>query len=213
MKPVFAVSLLLLAAPALADGDPVRNVGSRYDAAKLTTVALDFPVGEVEIDGWDKPEVAVEMELRCQARRRERCEEAAKKVKLIAGGAEGEHLRFRVEGFPKGGNRGLEATLRLHVPASLPVTAELGVGEMRIEGLTGGLTADVGVGELDITLPEAAIASVRLDAGIGEAVLRTREKRYTSSGVGAKTLRWAEGTGRAAVRVDVGVGEARVALR
>ncbi len=212
----FVLPLLLLAAvpaaPAAADNyETVRNVGGRYDATRLAAVAIDFPVGEVAIEAWDGSEVAVEMQLRCRHRRKA-CVAAAKKVKLIAGGATSERLRFRVEGWPKGGGRSLQARVRLRVPARLAVDAELGVGELRIEGLTGDVKADLGVGEVSATLPQSAVASVRLDAGIGEAVLRTREKRYENSGVGVKTLRWTEGTGNAAVQVDCGVGEIRVAL-
>jgi hypothetical protein len=211
--------LLLLAVPAVCavpaaaeNRETVRTLGGRYDAAKLATVAIDIPVGELAVEAVEGSEVSVEMELRCR-KGRSRCESAAEKVRFIAGGMSGERLRFRVEGWPKASRGSLEARVRLRLPAHLALDAELGVGELRIEGLTGDVTADLGVGEVTATLPQSAVASVRLDAGIGEAVLRTREKRYENSGVGVKTLRWTEGTGRAEIQVDCGVGEIQVALR
>lgn len=220
MKRLILPLLLLAAVPAVSavpaaaeNHETVRTLGGRYDAAKLGTVAIDIPVGELAVEAWDGTEVAIQMELRCRNGRK-RCVASAQKVRLIAGGMAGERLRFRVEGWPKTtGGRGLQARVRLRLPARLALDAELGVGELRIDGLTGNVTADLGVGEVSATLPQSAVASVRLDAGIGEAVLRTREKRYENSGVGAKTLHWTEGTGRAEVQVDCGVGEIRVALR
>lgn len=44
----------------------------------------------------------------------------------------------------------------------------------------GSLQADLGVGELNVTMPESAVGSVRLDTGIGEADLSAGGRRYTS---------------------------------
>jgi hypothetical protein len=201
--------LLCAAAPAAADVT-VRNIGSRYASTGIATVAVDIPVGEVTIETWDSPQIAIEMQLRCRSNNR-RCADSAKVVKLLAGNRD-ERLRFRVENWPKVQTRGLHAVVRLRLPARLAVDAELGVGELRITGVAGNLDADLGVGEVQVTLPQDAVASVRLDAGIGEATLRTREKRYEHAGVGVRTLRWNEGTGTARVTVDCGVGEVQVRL-
>jgi len=62
-------------------------------------------------------------------------------------------------------------------------------------------------------MPEARVASVRLDAGVGDATLRTSRGEQEGSGFIGHKVAWKEGPGKAAVKVDCGVGDAEVVLR
>ncbi len=124
----------------------------------------------------------------------------------------GDRLRVEVKNWPKFG-KNLHVIARIEVPRDLPLRAELGIGELTIEGTAGDLTVDLGIGEVNITLPKEAIGSVGIDTGIGEASLSAGGRHYESAGLMTRTLRWNEGTGRAEVTANCGIGEIDVTLR
>ena len=204
------VATLLWALPASAD-ETVRHLEKQIPANSIQQVDLDIPVGEVRVDGWDQPQVHVDVKLECD-NGREACREAAQKVRVVYS-KEDDRLRIEMKDWPKWNSKGLEAHVRIQVPRQLGLNADLGVGEMEIAGIEGNLDADVGVGELDITLPASAVASVSADAGVGEADLSANGRHYESSGLVAKTIHWTKGTGTSQVKADVGVGEINVKLQ
>ena len=201
---------LLWALPANAD-ETVRHLEKQIPANGIQRVDLDIPVGEVDVTGWDQPQVHVDVKLECE-RRRDRCREAAEKIRVVYSQND-DRLRIEMKDWPKWGNNGLEAHIRIQVPRRLALNADLGVGEMKIAGIEGHLNADIGVGELDITLPASAVASVSADTGVGEANLSANGRHYESSGLVAKTIHWTKGTGSSKVKADVGVGEISVKLQ
>ena len=201
---------LLCALPASADVT-VRHLEKQIPAGSIQQVNLDIPVGEVEVTGWEQPQVHVDVKLECN-RDREACRKAAEKIQVVYS-QDDDRLRIEMKNWPKWGNNGLEAHIRVQVPRQLALNADLGVGEMEIAGIEGHLNADVGVGELDITLPASAVASVSADTGVGEANLSASGHRYESSGLVAKTIKWTKGTGSSKVKADVGVGEINVRLQ
>lgn len=215
MKPMKKIALLAGAAllatlPASAD-EIVRKLDRQVSAADASAIHLDFPVGEVEVTAASGRQVTVHLELECDSLRQTRCVELAKKLELVSS-TSGDSLRIGLKGWPKGGTKGLEANYRVSVPRDLPLKADLGVGEMEISGLQNDVTADVGVGEVEVTMAEDAVGSVSLDTGVGEASLYAQGRHWESSGFIARELNWNKGRGKAEVRVDCGVGEAKVRL-
>ncbi len=203
-------AILLGALPAAAD-DVVRTLNQAFPVNAATEIDLDFPVGELIVEAWDEPQVKVEARLECDSKSG-RCAEAAKALRLTANTSP-QRLSVELQGWPKGGTRGLEAHVRVKVPRDLPLTAALSVGEMTISGMESDLDADVGVGEVRVAMQKSAVSSVHLDTGVGEAHLSAGGKRYESSGFIAKELSWTRGTGQADIEVDCGVGEINVELR
>jgi hypothetical protein len=205
-------AVLLSAAPALADDDEtVRSFQKRIPLAGIDRIHLDFPVGKVEVTGWSESDVEARLDLVCD-RDSTRCREAARKVRFVYD-TPGDELRLRVRDWPKSKMQGLHVRARISVPRALALTTELGVGELRVNGIESDLIADLGVGEVRVTLPRSAVGSVSLDTGIGEASLSAGGRRYESAGLFVREVKWNEGTGRARVEVDCGVGEINVALR
>lgn len=211
MKSLHLFVALALTAPlaAHAGETTVRRVAQTFPAADFKDARLDIPVGELEVVAGDDSQVSVDVEFRCG--REGRCREAAKDVRVLVTSS-GDQFKLRLTDWPKLSGRGLSVRVKVAVPSSLPVNADLGVGELRVEGLEGGLVADVGVGEANVDLPAAAVGSVNLDVGIGDATLRADGRRHSSSGVGAKAIHWNDGKGQGKVDVDCGVGEAAVTL-
>lgn len=201
---------LLGSLPAAAD-EVVRTLDRQLSAAEASSIHLDFPVGEVQVDAGTGRQVQVQVNLECDSKRQARCLEAAKAIEIVSS-TSGGRLHVELKGWPKAGTRGLEAHYVVTVPRDLPLKAELGVGEMRIAGLENDLNADLGVGEVSVKMSESTVASVNVDTGVGEANLFAQGHHWESSGLISRELKWHEGRGKAAINVDCGVGEAEVRL-
>ena len=206
-----AAAALLWTLPAQADDDEVvRRFVKELPADGVERVVVDIPVGEVVIEGGSDQQVHLEVRLECDDRKKA-CEELAQRVKVVYSRDEGD-LTLRLKEWPKSRNKGLEAHVRVQVPRDLPLKAHLGVGELSIADLANSVQADLGVGELNITLPADAVGTVNADTGIGEASLVAGGYHYESAGLVAREIRWDKGTGKARVEADCGVGEIDIRL-
>lgn len=204
------LAVLLWAVPASAK-EVVRSFKQQIPVGSAGRIHLDFPVGELHVEGWDGRQVDLDVQITCN-RSSSRCEDAAKDLRLVYNAAGGQ-LEVKIKDWPHwGGTRGLNVNATLHVPRNLPLSADLGVGSLTIQGIAADVTADLGVGEVHVTLPKEAIGSAALDTGIGEASLSAGGRRYSSAGLITREINWTKGTGHARVKVDCGVGEIHVTL-
>ncbi|HZF08312.1 MAG TPA: hypothetical protein VFE33_05935 [Thermoanaerobaculia bacterium] len=191
-------------------GHTERTLTKEVSAAGVTAIRLSFPVGEVTVVAADQPQVSLEVQIQCKYSHR--CAEAARNVEIEASGQD--PLRVALTGWPHSSNRGMKVRATVRVPRNTPLTAELGVGRMTVSGVGANLSAHLGVGDVDATLPEASIASVHLASGVGYASLRTSQGAQEGSrGLLSRSINWQKGTGKAAVQIDCGVGHAKVVLR
>ena len=200
---------LLCAFPASAD-EVVRTFQKQIPVGGIEDIHIEIPVGELEIEAGDGRQVETKVEITCE-RAKPRCLEAARNLRFVYSAEDG-RLHFQLKDWPKVNAKGLEVHARFTVPRGLALRTELGVGELTIEGIEGDLQADLGVGEVNVTMPESAVSSVKLDTGIGEADLQAGGRRYTSEGLFVRQLTWNKGKGQSHVEVDCGVGEINVAL-
>ncbi|HEY2738138.1 MAG TPA: hypothetical protein VGK45_07000 [Thermoanaerobaculia bacterium] len=205
-----AVAVLLAALPAQAK-ETVRRFTKQIPTGGVSLVDLDFSVGQVNVDAIDGPDVQLDVQLQCRSGS-DSCREAAQKVRLVFSTDTGK-LHVQIKDWPKFSHHGLEAVIRVQMPRTLPLTADLGVGQMEIAGLERDVKANIGVGQLTLTLPESAVATVRADTGVGEASLYAGGHHYDSAGLITRTLHWTQGTGTAKISADCGVGEVDVKLR
>lgn len=131
--------------------------------------------------------------------------------------------------------RGLDSDdIKVHwevkMPVSLEADIDLGVGELQVSGISGGLSASVGVGEVTVEVPEgqvdvsvgvgeakvtqsqASIGVVRVDSSVGDARVRINGERVSSDSrfIGERVKY--RGEGDHDVDVTVKVGSARVDL-
>jgi hypothetical protein len=195
-----------------ADKVVVRSFHQQIPVANAEKIHLDFPVGELNVDPGDGGQVGLDVKVMCREKTG-RCADAAHDLKLVYDNS-GDVFRIQMKRFPKfGGSKNMHVVAHITVPRELAVHAELGVGEMNIQGLTGNLDVDLGVGEVNVTLPKEAVGSVNIDTGIGEASLIAAGRRYESSGLMTRTIAWDKGTGHSKVTVDCGVGEIDVTLK
>jgi hypothetical protein len=119
----------------------------------------------------------------------------------------------------------------VRIPSGVETELELGVGQVDVRGLTGGLLISVGVGELNVDIPsgpvevsvgvgdveiiqtKANIGTVRVDTTVGDARLRVNGERIEGSshfGIGNRIK--FKGDGQDEIEVSVKVGEVKVEL-
>jgi hypothetical protein len=210
---ILGASLLwVISAGAAAADEVVRSFRQQIPAANAQKVHLEFPVGELNVDPGDGGQIGLEVKVMCREKTG-RCADAAHDLKLVYDNS-GDVFHVQMKRYPKWrGSKNLHVIAHITVPRELAVHAELGVGEMNIHGLAGDLDVDLGVGEVNVTLPKEAVGAVDLDTGIGEASLIAAGRHYESSGLMSKELNWNQGTGRSKVKVDCGVGEIDVILK
>lgn len=201
---------LLCALPASAD-EVVRTFQKQIPLGGVENIRIEIPVGELEIVAGEGQQVETKVEVLCK-HGKPRCQEAAKNLRFVYSTDDGQ-LHFQLKDWPKMNAKGLQVRARFTVPRDLPLRTELGVGELTVDGIEGDFQADLGVGEVNVTMPEAAVGSVRLDTGIGEAGLRAGGRRYESEGLFVRQINWNKGKGKSSVEVDCGVGEINVALK
>jgi hypothetical protein len=203
---------LLWVVPAAGADEVVRSFHQQIPVANAQKIHLDFPVGELNVDPGDGGQVGLDVKVMCKEKTG-RCADAAHDLKLVFDNS-GDVFRLQLKRFPKfGGSKNLHVVARITVPRELAVHAELGVGEMNIQGLAGDLDVDLGVGEVHVTLPKEAFGSASLDTGIGDASLIAAGRHYESSGLMTRTIAWDKGTGHSKVKVDCGVGEIKMILK
>jgi hypothetical protein len=203
-------AVLLWTIPAQAN-ETVRSFNKQIPTDDVKLVDLDFSVGQVNVEAWDGRTVQLDVKLQCH-RDSSSCREAAQKIRLVFSTDAGK-LHVETKDWPKLNSHGLEAEIRVRMPRHLPLKANLGVGQMEIAGLANDVKADIGVGQLTLTLPESAVSSVRADTGVGEASLIAGGRHYDSAGLITRELHWTKGTGTAKISADCGVGEIDVKLR
>lgn len=205
--------LLLSTAPALAEErETVRTIRQAFPVTGVERLTLDLPVGEARILGEERGDVQVVVELRCEPDR-ERCAELARDVTLESS-TRGGRLALELRGFDGGPRRDLVFSGVVRIPADVALGVDMGIGELAIEGLTGDVEAELGVGEMGLRLPYDAVHTVSLAAGVGETNLHLPVGRHTSERshlVGSETD-WREGPGQADLDAEVGVGEVNVRL-
>jgi predicted small secreted protein len=204
------LAVLLWALPATAK-ETVRSFRQQIPLGTAGRIHLDFPVGEIRVEGWDNRQVGLDVKIICNELTR-RCEEGARALRVVFSREDGQ-LEVRVADWPHfGAAKGLNVNAVMHVPRNLPLRADLGVGSLTIDGIAADVTADLGVGEVHVNLPKEAIGSAAIDAGIGEASLVAAGRRYSSEGLIVRAIHWDKGQGHSRVKVDCGVGEIHVTL-
>lgn len=212
MRPMILLAALLAGASAAvpARAADLGTVEGRWPTGDLEEVRVEFPVGELIVEATDETELRAQLGVECR-RGRESCIERSKRLKLVTHVA-GRTRHLKLEGMPKFGSHGLEVTLVISVPRSLAAEIEMGVGSLRVEGMTRDVRVELGVGDVNVLMRESDVNSVSLTVGVGDAKLRHPGHAQAVSGLLGRKVRWSDGTGPARVSVDLGVGDIDVRL-
>ena len=208
-RALVVVALLTLAAPAR--GETLQAQTKAWDVSPGARLHLEFPVGHLRIEATNDTRVRLELQVRCDHGSTESCAEKASKLRLDVD-QDPKRLRIAIKGYPKYNSNGFHVDGTLLVPKALESHVEMGVGELEMDGLTGNLDVDLGVGEATLRLDEISFGSADVEVGVGDASLRSKAGMRHSSGFISRSVRWSSGDGPSHVSLHVGVGDARVRM-
>lgn len=222
---------LVLALVCAANGWAAARVLERSTpAAGLDRVEIEAGVGDVRVEVGEDDSIHVEVTLEprrgglfSSIRTAEREVQEATLEAETAGRA----LQLRVG--TNADERRFEERWTVVMPARLALQLELGVGDVELRGVVGGITLEagvgdvvvdaeggdldleVGVGDLSVRAPAVAYASVRCAAGVGEARIRVQGETLGGGGFVGSSASWT-GSGPHRIRAELGVGDASVTL-
>jgi hypothetical protein len=155
---IFALFVLVLGRAAAEDFAPVVREAS---FAAGGVVILDANVGDVRVRPTDQEG---KLRLVITAHKQEDATAAPRWVREFA--ANGSQAKIVLE-MPKHGEHNFDVTL--YVPKRSDLRLNLEVGDLTIEGITGNADAEVGVGDLKITVPDPhAYRAVAMSVHIGD---------------------------------------------
>lgn len=213
-RPLFPISRLSLLGLALSTalfgtaasaGEASRSFEKDFAAEDIKTVRLDGGVGEIRVTASGDGRIHVKVKVETGDKSWFSDDADLDEVELKAD-EDGDELNLSVDGEDIGED------WELAVPAGIALDLDHGVGEIRVEGVSGDIDVDLGVGELDIEIEEKRVARIALDVGVGDADIRGGKSHSRSSMPIAQELRY-EGEGEQDVRADLGVGDATLSLR
>jgi len=223
---ICSITLLLVTAASASE----RVLNGTFPAAGVDSVQITNGVGDVAVTAADVAEITVEVTLIPRRgglfssyRNAEKEVESAQLASRMSRGQ-------LVLGLESSSNEPrFEARWVVVTPASTAVTLELGVGDVTIRGLAGGIELELGVGDAAIEVSDGDVevsvgvgdATVRgpadqygaVDAagGVGGADLIVRDQRIEGAGFVGQSSTW-RGDGPRSIDLEVGVGDARVVL-
>jgi len=207
------IATLVVAAPAvaMARSRTVLESGTKtYPAKSVKQVAVDFTVGELNIEGTDGDEVVVKLYVHCK-HDNDRCEELADELRLDAR-TRGDRMDIQVDGHSVFDSDDYWVEGVIQVPARVSLDIEMPVGEVHITNVKSDVDLRLKVGEATVEMREEHVGRVSAGITIGEAEIDARGGREQVEGLFGRRVRWTEGRGPARVDVHVGVGEANVRL-
>ena len=183
----------------------VRTLAETVRLEADDTLVLDFPVGELRVEGTSSQSVEVTVEIECSSLRR-RCQSAAEEIEIEIR-QRGHRVIVEIDGWPRWGTGGMKVKLEARVPRRTPLRVDMGVGQIQVRGLHANVSVDLGVGEVEVEMDADHVRSVTLDSGIGESSVAVNGSpvKNRRSFLGAE-IDWSEGTGTARIEVDLGVG-------
>ncbi len=229
-KTLTAVCLISLCAVVALAGES-RILEENIPCADAERIVIEAGVGDVEITAGEGETVSVEVALKprrggifsSMKRAQKDVDQAVLDVEVV-----GKDVRLDVDSDSD--DPRFEERWTVTIPARLAVDLELGVGDVEIRGVAGGvdieagvgdllltassgdLTVDLGVGDATITAPADQYRSAVCSSGVGDARLKVQGQRIASDGFVGHESRWSSGDGEFKVKVDLGVGGGRITL-
>lgn len=211
-------------------GAEERVLSGTYPAAGVTAVRITNGVGDVAVTAADVDQITVDVTLVPRRgglfssyRNAEKEVESAR----LASRVSGDDLILRLESSSD--EPRFEARWVVVVPAPTAIGLELGVGDVTIRGIGGGIELEIGVGDAAIEVSEGDVdvsvgvgdatvrgradryGSVDASGGVGGADVVVRDERITGEGFVGQSCSW-HGDGPHSIDLEVGVGDARVVL-
>lgn len=183
------------------------------DVSHAELIRLNVPTGDVEITGTTGNSITATVTAVCQKENQQNCYQMLKELGWSKKTGSITELSLTPAGITRYDH--VTIKVKLGVPNDKKLEVNLSAGELRIEGTSACLTANVNAGEINIKLKESQLASAELKAKVGEVKLTTATggtiEGDRSLLVGA-SLEWNKGTGACHTKANVLAGEAQIVL-
>jgi len=196
--------------PALSRADEftrVQNYSAELSSRGL--FVIDTRIGDIRIEGWDEPRVAIEAEKVVQAGSQAKAERLFPQIKiLLSEESEGLLLRTvyprRTVLRPFRGATKLSANFRIRVPAEVNLRLKCVDGDVTVRGLRGHEQIRVGYGNVEVSVPSLErLRSLKANAFLG--YVQSDLHGEDSAGFGRKVSFWnPDGEQNVAVSVRLG---------
>jgi len=211
-------------------GADLRTLSETFDATGVEELSIEAGVGRLDVAAGSDDEISIQIALKprrggffSSMKRSQEEVDAAEITSEIIGG------KLYVEVSSDSGDRRFEERWSVRMPARLALEAELGVGDVRIDGVEGGVEIDVGVGDVEVEVSRGDVSielgvgdadiwglvtsyrSVEASGGVGGADIRVRGEDISESGFVGHRSSWT-GDGESEIDVEVGVGDATIRL-
>ena len=175
-------------------------------------VRIDIPVAELRVEATERSDIGIELTVRCRWHLTD-CEDALDDLEITSRSST-RRLTLELTGFRRWWSSLVAVEGTVEVPRSSALEIKMGVADLEIRGIERDLKVDIGVGEIDLRLPEATLGEAFIDVGIGKVQFfggGQRQDDHRSFLVGNE-LHWSDGIGEAELDIEVGVGEVTVRL-
>jgi len=182
MKSIAAALILSLGLVSAAFAQETRTLTANESDQGLNSFSVEGHVGKMHILASTSSGIRVRVDIK-----RER----------LRGNPQGVDLRTSRNGSTlvislSGDARDLEEAWSLEIPAHLRVQVNLGVGDLNVRGVQGGIKAKVGVGSVKIDVPEG---NIDVESGVGQITAKTATNSYGNIDVRGNV-------GNASVRIE-----------
>jgi hypothetical protein len=202
-KSLVAFALLSTLATTSALAKDVKHITKTVDVDNGQKISLHVPVGSLDVEICDCNEITIKVKV----------EAGDSSWSLFSSGnvddAElsvrhrNNSLKFEID------EDDTKQKWQVTMPASSALNIDIGVGEVDVQGFHNDLTADVGVGQITVSLEGKNYDDIKVESGVGDASIRgfndvDKERSIVSSSAHYR------GDGKFAIDVEVGVGEVTI---
>lgn len=190
-----------------------RHISLQQDVASAELIRLSVPAGEVDIEGIAGTNLVAEVTAVCEDEEREACLDLLKELGWAQKTDKTADFLLMPDGASHFNN--VKIKVKIGVPQDKPLQINVSAGELTISDTSGCLKAELGAGQIDITLKQSQLAAVALAAKVGDVKLINPQGESTSGQrsllVGA-SLEW-QGKGKCHTEANVLAGEAKLTLK
>ncbi len=189
-----------------------RTITMQENVSQAQLIKLSVPAGDVEIVGTPGNSITAVATGVCQKDAQENCTQLFKELGWSKKAGSVTELGLTPASITRYDH--VTIKVKISVPKDKKLEVNLGAGELRIEGTSACLTADVNAGAIKITTKESQLASAALSAKVGDVKLVTANGETIEGDrsllVGA-SLAW-NGAGACHTKASVLAGEVLIVL-
>lgn len=189
---------------------PIRTVDTDFTIGPALQARIDVSTGAVVVRGEDVDRIHARLQVFCLGKSVAKCEKRAGNATVV-GKVDGNRITIGLEGVPEAWLRRISVRLEIRVPKTFPMQIQLTEGQIRVDGVTGSLKAEVDKGTVDISADDADVGELLVAAG-GKATVEARGEQLTAKGTLSGELRWVRPGRIAKIEGRAKIGDVRVVL-